>query len=184
MQIRMAVVEDTKEILKIYKPYVEKTFISFEHTVPSEEEFSNRIRQTLEKYPYLVATDHDKIVGYTYAAPFKSRAAYEWTVETSIYVNEAYRGQGIGHQLYTALEALLIRQNIVTANACIAYPNEESIKFHESCGYQKVAHFTKCGYKLGKWVDMIWMEKRLRVPPKHPQNIIPIQQLQTLTLES
>lgn len=177
MEIRMATVKDTKEILNIYRPYVEKTFISFEHQAPSEEEFSNRIRQTLKRYPYLVATYHDKIVGYTYASTFKARAAYDWTVETSIYVEETYRGQGIGHQLYAALEALLIRQNIVTANACIAYPNEGSIQFHETCGYQKVAHFTKCGYKLGKWVDMIWMEKKLIEPPKQPQKVIPIQQL-------
>lgn len=177
MNIRMATVEDTKEILLIYKPYVENTFISFEHKVPSEQEFRERIKQTLQKYPYLVAVHNNEILGYTYASPFKARAAYDWTVETSIYVREDKRGLGIGHQLYETLEKLLIKQNIVTANACIAYPNDSSINFHESLGYKKVAHFTKCGYKLGQWVDMIWMEKQLVIPPDHPQKVIPIQQL-------
>lgn len=177
MQIRMATVEDTKGILAIYKPYVEKTTISFEHEVPSEQEFAKRIEQTLQKYPYLVATRNNEIIGYTYASPFKARAAYDWTVETSIYVEENCRGMGIGHQLYSMLEMYLIKQNIVTANACIAYPNAASIQFHESFGYQKVAHFTKCGYKLGKWVDMIWMEKKLVIPPDKPKKVIPIQQI-------
>ena len=177
INIRMAEVTDAKAILAIYKPYVEKTTITFEYEVPSEEEFAGRMAHTLEKYPYLVAVRNEEIVGYAYVSPFKTRAAYDWAVETSIYVEENCKGLGIGSQLYKALEALLKQQHIININACIAYPNPTSVKFHERHGYKKVAHFTKCGYKLGQWWDMIWMEKMLGDHPEKPEPIIPITKL-------
>ena len=175
--IRMATLEDAKMLLAIYTPYVEKTAISFEYEVPSVEEFRDRIAHTLEKYPYLVAEKEGKILGYAYVSPFKTRAAYDWSVETTIYLDEASKGLGIGRKLYEALEKIVSAQNIINVNACIAYSNPESIKFHEKLGYKKVAHFTKCGYKLGAWQDMVWMEKILKEHPEQPESIIPISQL-------
>lgn len=174
IKIRMATVADAKDLLEIYKPYVEKTVISFEYEVPSEEEFKGRIAHTLEKYPYLVAEKEGKILGYAYVAPFKTRAAYDWSVETTIYLDEASKGLGIGRKLYETLEKIVSQQNIINVNACIAYANLESIAFHKKLGYKTVAHFTKCGYKLNQWQDMVWMEKILKEHPEQPKDIIPI----------
>lgn len=166
--IRPATPEDAEALLQIYAPYVKNTAISFEYTVPSVEEFAERIRKTLVRYPYLVALRDGEIVGYAYAAAFKSRAAYDRAVETSIYVTQNCRGGGIGRVLYEKLAAVLRCQNILNLNACIAYPTGEdahlttdSPDFHERLGYQTVAHFHKCGFKFDTWYDMIWMEKLL-----------------------
>ena len=177
--IRMATIQDAEQLVAIYKPYVEHTAITFEYEVPSVEAFKMRIQNTLEKYPYIVATLQDEIIGYAYAGAFKTRAAYAWAVETSIYVKEDYRGLGVGQKLYDVLEGLLHAQHIINVNACITYPNDASIHFHKKRGYVQVAHFTKCGYKLNTWHDMIWMEKMLEDHPKEPQPIKTILQIDT-----
>lgn len=169
--VRMATEADAEKLLAIYEPYVRETAITFEYEVPAVEEFRNRIRRTLEKYPYLAAVKEGEIVGYAYASPFKERAAYDWSVETSVYVKQGLHGGGIGSRLYAVLEEMLRQQHILNCNACIAYPHPESERFHEKCGYRKVAHFTKCGYKMGTWYDMIWMEKMLGVHPAEPEAV-------------
>ncbi len=175
--IRMAAPEDAPQLLAIYAPYVEKTAITFEYEVPTQEEFRSRILHTLERYPYLTALKEGRIIGYAYVSPFKERAAYSWAVETSIYVAEDARGTGAGTLLYDTLEKILKKQHIINANACITYPNPDSIAFHEKFGYRTVAHFTRCGYKLGKWQDMIWMEKMLDEHPVKPLPVIPVREL-------
>ena len=166
--IRKAAPGDAPQILEIYASYVKNTAISFEREVPIVEEFSARIENTLKKYPYFVAEADGEIVGYTYAGRFKSQAAYDWSVETSIYIKEKNRRGGIGAMLYERLEEALKQQGILNLNACIAYTDVEdahltndSIAFHEKCGYQLVAHFHQCGYKFNRWYDMVWMEKML-----------------------
>ncbi len=171
--VRMATEADAGALLAIYEPYVRETAITFEYAVPTVEEFANRIRHTLKKYPYIVAVWGEKIVGYAYASPFKERAAYDWAVETSVYVKQGLHGGGIGSRLYAVLEEMLKKQHVINCNACIAYPHPESERFHEKCGYRKVAHFTKCGYKMGKWYDMIWMEKMLGEHPAEPEAVVP-----------
>ncbi|MBR5564540.1 MAG: GNAT family N-acetyltransferase [Roseburia sp.] len=168
LQIRIATVEDSAALLDIYKPYVEKTAVTFEYEVPSLEEFSGRIERILKKYPVLVAECENMILGYAYAGAFQSRAAYAWAVETSIYIREDSRKLGIGRFLYGELENILRKQNIVNVNACIAYPIEEdtylskdSVKFHEKMGYRMVGEFRKCGYKFNRWYNMVWMEKHI-----------------------
>ena len=106
IHIRVASEDDAEEILAIYAPYVIKTAITFEYEVPTLEEFRGRIRHTLQKYPYLVAEQNGKILGYAYVGPFHDRAAYEWAVETSIYVEENLRRCGVGGKLNRALEAV------------------------------------------------------------------------------
>lgn len=175
--IRTASAEDAAALLEIYAPYILETAITFEYDVPTVDEFARRITHTLRRYPYLAAETGGKIVGYAYASPFKERAAYDWAAETSIYVAQDCRGMGVGTRLYTKLEDILRRQNIVNSNACIAYPNPESIRFHEKMGYRTVAHFTKCGYKLGSWYDMIWMEKMLDSHREDPPAVIPFPKL-------
>ena len=171
---------DAEALLELYAPYVRETAITFEYEVPSPEEFQSRIRRTLEKYPYLIAEREGRCVGYAYAGAFHARAAYDWAVETSVYVERGLRRQGVGQRLYTALEEILTLQNILNLNACIAYPAEEdpyltrdSADFHQRLSYQLVGRFHQCGYKFGRWYDMIWMEKMLGAhrspqPPVRP----------------
>ena len=169
MNIRTATPDDAEEILRIYAPYIERTAITFEYTVPSVEEFRERITRTLMKFPYLVAEDNQgRIHGYAYASTFKDRRAYDWCVETSIYVNMDSRGKGIGAMLYHELELRLKSMGILNINACITWKDEvneyithQSPEFHAHLGYTKCAHFHKCGYKFGQWFDMIWMEKMI-----------------------
>ena len=176
-KIRMAKPEDAAALVEIYAGYVKNTAITFEYEVPSVKEFEKRIRTTLEKYPYLIAETENGIEGYAYVSAFKTRAAYEWSVETSIYVKQDARMAGVGSGLYEALERILKAQNIINLNACITYPNLQSIAFHEKFGYKKVAHFSKSGYKLGKWHDIIWMEKMIGEHENPPKELIPVQRL-------
>ena len=168
VRIRIATIEDAKELLEIYGPYVENTAITFEYEVPSQDEFKKRIENILNKYPYLVAENQGEIVGYAYASSFHSRAAYQWSVETSIYIKQDQRNSGVGKALYQELERILKLQNILNLNACIAYPETEdeyltknSVEFHEHLGYRMVGEFHKCGYKFDRWYNMVWMEKHI-----------------------
>ena len=163
--IRSANVDDAPAIREIYKPYVEETAITFEYDVPTEEEFVRRIATTLSFYPYLVYEEDGAILGYAYASPFKERAAYDWAVETSIYVKKGITKKGIGRLLHDSLKAELERMGILSMYACIAAPSGEdehlddnSIGFHSHLGYTLCGRFSKCGYKFGTWYDMVWME--------------------------
>lgn len=177
MNIRIAVTEDAPALLEIYAPYVRDTAISFECEVPTAEEFADRIRRTLEKYPYLIAEEDGEILGYTYASAFKSRAAYDWSVETTIYVRQGGQRRGVGSALYKALEEQLRQQHVCNLCACIAYPHPVSIAFHEHFGYELTAHFHRSGYKLDAWQDMVWMEKELCPHTVPPLPFIPFSQL-------
>ena len=178
MRIRPARPDDAESLLEIYAPYVEKTAITFEYEVPSLRDFSRRIAETLKGFPYLVLEDDGIIQGYAYAGPFKGRAAYDWAVETTIYIRQGSHGKGYGKALYAALEEELKRRRFLNAYACIAYSEREdetltldSPRFHERMGYTRCGTFRQCGYKFGRWYDMIWMEKQLGDHPADPQPI-------------
>lgn len=177
--IRTATPADAEEILGIYIPYITDTAITFEYEIPTIEDFRERIRSTLEKFPYYVALLEDRIVGYAYASTFKGRKAYDWSVETSIYVAQEFHGKGIGKLLYTKLEDTLQKQGIRNVNACIAYTDEEeehltndSMRFHEHLGYTLIGTFHKCAWKFDKWYDMIWMEKMIAEHGEKPEDIL------------
>lgn len=166
LTIRSAAPADAAALLAIYAPYVERTAITFEYDVPSVEEFAARIGNTRKRYPYLVAEADGKILGYAYVGPFHDRPAYDWSVETSIYVDQEHKKSGIGKTLYAALENALKEQGILNLYACIASPETEdeyltrdSIRFHEHLGYRMVGEFRQCGYKFNRWYNMVWMEK-------------------------
>lgn len=165
--IRQATEEDAQEILDIYRPYIISTAITFEYDVPDISEFRQRIRNTLVRYPYIVAVENEKIKGYAYAGTFKGRKAYDMDVELSIYIDEDCKNRGLGRKLYTKLEEILKLQNIINTYACIAtidgagdeYLNNDSMHFHEKLGFKLVGEFKKSGYKFNRWYDMVWMEK-------------------------
>lgn len=168
IKICIAGPEDAAALLDIYAPYVENTAITFEYTVPTAEEFKKRISRVLERYPYLAAEKDGEFLGYAYVSPFHERKAYDWAVETSIYVSREKKRMGVGKKLYEALEHILAAQNILNLNACIAWPSEEdeyltkdSVRFHERLGYRFVGEFHQCGYKFHRWYNMVWMEKSI-----------------------
>lgn len=176
--IRVAKPEDAERLVEIYAPYVKGTAITFEYEVPSVEEFRKRIESILKRYPYLLAEQDGEIAGYAYAGVFNERPAADWAVETAIYVNRDRRRTGVGRALYEALEKELIVQNILNVNACIAWPEIEdeyltydSIRFHEHMGYRMVGRFHQCGYKFGRWYDLVWMEKHLGEHPAKPETV-------------
>ncbi len=165
-EIRLATPDDAGALLAIYEYYVKETAITFEYEVPSEAEFRGRIERVLEKFPYLVVESAGEILGYAYASPFHEREAYQWCVEMSIYLKKDQRRAGLGRMLYENLESRLQDLGYLNLNACIGYPEVEdehltfgSVRFHERMGYSMVGEFHKCGYKFGRWYNMVWMEK-------------------------
>ena len=176
--IRSAMQQDAEALLKIYAPYVKNTAITFEYDVPTVDEFTGRISNVMQKYPYLVAEISGEPVGYAYAGSFKERAAYDWAVETTVYVREDMKKHGIGRALYTALEEALAAQGILNLNACIAFPENEdeyltgdSVKFHEKMGFETAGRFHKCGCKFGRWYDIVWMEKHIGTHEENPAEV-------------
>lgn len=175
--IREASIADAPRLLEIYDYYVRNTAITFEYDTPSLEEFVARMENVKRRYPYLVIEENGQIEGYAYAGVFKDRAAYDWSCETTIYIDHNERKSGLGRMLYEALEEKLKEIGILNLYACIGYPIEEdeyltknSAEFHAHLGYTKVGEFHKCGYKYGRWYDMIWMEKIVgehRTPEKN-----------------
>jgi len=159
--IRPATEADIPAILSIYAPYVLNTTITFEYTVPSEAEFLARFQNITARFPWLVWEEAGQILGYCYAsAPFE-RAAYGWCAEPSIYLRDDARGRGIGQKLYAALEELLRQQGFQVLLALITEENAPSIRFHQRCGYVSRSVIPACGFKFGRWLGVIWMEKRL-----------------------
>ena len=164
--IRVAALDDAEELLEIYAPYVRETAITFEYEVPSLEEFRERIAHTLEKYPYLVAEHDGKIVGYAYVSPFKERAAYTWSVETSIYVDQNCKRMGIGKKLHSALEHCLKEMGISYSMLCdsgarkvwLIYREEEIL---EILGKKEYSEFLDTlGYQGFELPVMLQMEGR------------------------
>ncbi|MFC0308366.1 GNAT family N-acetyltransferase [Gallibacterium trehalosifermentans] len=189
--IRVATLEDVPAILAIYAPYVEKTAITFEYDVPSLAEFQARMKKTLTKYPYIVAEKSGEIVGYAYTSAFVGRAAYNWAVETTIYLQETQTKSGLGKKLYTVIENISKAQHIYNLNACIGYPEKEdqyltknSADFHRHLGYRLVGEFHKCGYKFGTWYNMVWMEKLLGQHSENPEPVIWFPQLDRKVLQN
>lgn len=179
ISIRQASPDDAAALLAIYKPYVEKTAITFEYEVPAPEEFKKRIIHTLEKYPYLLAEEEGHILGYAYAGPFHPRKAYEHSAELSIYLAPKARHRGIGKKLYARMEEILLKQQVFNLYACIAFTEKEdpflpkdSPLFHEHMGFKTAGLFHHCGYKFGRWYDMIWMEKIIGKRPDVPGNFV------------
>ena len=166
VMIRPVTIEDAERVLEIYAYYTKETAISFEYEVPTVEEFRGRIQKTLQKYPYLVIEENGRIQGYTYAGPFVGRAAYDWSAELTIYLDKDAKKRGYGRKLYEAIEQKLKEMGILNLYACIGYLdvedeylNQNSAQFHEHMGFTLAGRFHKCGYKFGRWYDMIWMEK-------------------------
>lgn len=161
-RIRPVTPRDAAAICAIYNPYVRDTVISFEQTPVSEAEMAQRIRDTTALYPWLVADVDAKVVAYAYATRWRTRAAYDATLESTIYVDTAFTGRGIARPLYGALLRELKSRGVHAVVGCIALPNAASVALHERCGFVKVAHFPQVGRKFERWVDVGFWQATLR----------------------
>ena len=166
IEIRHAEMTDAERLLEIYGYYVRQTAVTFEYDIPTPGEFRERMIRTTARYPWLVILADGKIQGYAYAGTFKDRAAYGWSCETTVYIDRQARKSGLGRKLYEALETELGKMGILNLYACISCPEKEdeyltadSENFHAHLGYVRVGVFHRCGYKFGRWYNMIWMEK-------------------------
>jgi phosphinothricin acetyltransferase len=174
MSLSISPVKKTDAIpcLKLYSKYVVSSAVSFELQAPSVEEFSNRIDSISKRFPYLIAEEDGAFVGYAYASAYRDRAAYQWNVEVSIYVEEDKKKSGVATKLYDELFSELKRIHICKAFAVIAMPNEASVNFHTKMGFEKFAVYKNVGFKLNQWHDVLWMEKIIQLPqvPSTPIN--------------
>jgi len=166
--IRLATSNDAMGILAIYVPIVRETAISFEVTPPDINEMRQRIENTLGRFPWLVCADGARVLGYAYATRHRDRAAYQWSVDVSVYVNAQARRSGIGRSLYSSLLNLLDLQGFYNAYAGINLPNPASIGLHEAMAFRLVGIYQSVGYKLGKWHDVGWWHRALRAPQVPP----------------
>ncbi|MGI6229864.1 MAG: GNAT family N-acetyltransferase [Tractidigestivibacter sp.] len=168
--IRRATNRDAAQLVAIYAPYVEKTAITFEYSVPSVEEFAARIDEISAGYPYLVAEDASgAALGYAYAHAYYGRDAYAWCVELSIYLRQDARGNHLGTRLYGELERCLAAMGVINLYACVTstdrkgdpYVTPASVLFHQALGFHEIGAFKNCGMKFGRWYDTVWLERDL-----------------------
>ena len=162
MEIRLVTNKDVKGILDIYTPYVKDTTITFEYDVPTMEEFSKRVEDISNTMPYFVAVEDTTIIGYCYATKHRTRAAYQWAVELSIYVDQTMARKQVGTKLYVILLDTLKKLGYHQAYACITLPNSSSVNFHKKFDFKEIGIFHQCGYKGNTWLDTLWMECRLQ----------------------
>ena len=181
LTIRFAAPAGAEALVAIYAPYILKTAITYEYEIPSPAEFAPRIAPYSAKYPYLVAELDGTPVGYAYACPLGSRPAFDWAVETAIYIREDCKGLGMGKALYEKLEAILRSMGIRTMTAAVAsvdhedpYLTNASIAFHLRMGFSPVGPFHHAGCKFGRWYDLTWLEKGIGCyenDPPHPKAV-------------
>ncbi len=168
MLIRPVQIQDTQAVLHIYTPYILTTAFTFETTIPTIEEFEERIKTYTQKYPWLVAEDDGMIIGYAYAGKHRDREAYQWCVESSVYVQENYHGKNVAYELYTQLFKLLKQAGFINVYAGVTQPNPKSISFHTKMGFEHFATYKNIGHKLGKWHDVAWLVKVINEHSDHP----------------
>ena len=176
MNIRFAAPEDSRELLRIYARYI-ATPITFEYALPTEQEFADRIRAISECYPYILCEENGKITGYAYACGYRTREAYQWDAEASVYIDQGFTSRGLGKMLYRILIELLRLQGVKTLYGGVVTPNIKSEALHKSLGFQIIGTARNTGYKNGKWHDVAWFEKQISEYAPSPRPIVPISRL-------
>ena len=166
--IRLAQNRDAEPLVAIYRPFVETTAVSFEALPPDGKEMTRRIAETIAAYPWLVCEIDGQVAGYAYATRHRERAAYQWSVDTSVYVASRYWRCGVGRGLYASLFRILTALGFFNAYAGIALPNPASVALHESVGFTPVGVYQRVGYKLGVWHDVGWWQLLLKAHDATP----------------
>jgi len=165
--IRAADVADAAAIAAVYRPWVTDSVASFEAVPPDAAELAERMLGA-PRLPWLVACRDGVVVGYAYAARHRSRAAYRWAVDCSVYLTADERGAGTGRALYGRLVPELRELGYVTAFAGIALPNPASVRLHAALGFTPVGTYRAVGFKAGRWHDVGWWQLPLQRPPDQP----------------
>lgn len=175
--IRLATPADAAAVQAIYAPIVRDTSISFETVPPTVSEMAGRIEATIRQHPFLVLEAGGEVRGYAYASTFRPRGAYAWSAETTIYLRDDSRGQGVGRALYEALIPLLRIAGYRQAYAAIALPNAASVALHERVGFTHLGTFERAGYKHGDWRSVGWWQLLLPLPDGAPPPPLPIAEI-------
>jgi L-amino acid N-acyltransferase YncA len=173
MRIRLASEDDAAGMLAIYAAYITNTSFTFETEVPAENEFKERIRKYLLKYPWLICIIDGQTAGYAYASQYRERTAYQWSAECSVYIHDDFQRHGIAQALYFVLFAILKKQGLMNVYAVINLPNDKSVALHERMGFSYFATYEKVGYKLGQWKNVGWWRLQLNEFIKEPPAPIP-----------
>jgi len=174
--IRLATLDDADQVQAIYAPYCH-TPISFESEPPRVEEMRGRLAKVLGHYPWLLCEDGGEVVGYTYATQHRERAAYRWSVDTTVYVRQGRQRRGIGRALYTSLLAVLPLHGYLNAYAGVTLPNPASVGLHEAMGFQPVGVYRQVGFKCGTWYDVAWYQRQLQPRPVEPPPPRPLEEV-------
>ncbi len=159
-----ALPKDAEAIANIYNHYVAETIVTFEELPVSIQEMEHRIRKITQSYPWLIALQDEQIVGFAFASPWKSRCAYRYSAESTVYLHPDHTCKGYGSRLYSQLLQELKSQNLHSVLAGISLPNPASIALHEKLGFDKVAHFKEVGFKFEQWIDVGYWELVLNQP--------------------
>ena len=176
-EVRLASINDSKQILDIYAPSILTAATSFETDVPSVEEMQRRIETCLLKYPWIVCVIDEKIAGYVYASKHREREAYQWSCVCSVYVHNDFKGKGIGKKLYQLLFEILKQQGFRNVYAGITLPNDGSVRLHENCGFQNFARYENIGYKFGNWHTVGWWKLQINPYDLNPPPPLKLSQL-------
>jgi len=163
-RVRPATAADAAACVEIYRPYVLDAVITFETEVPTVEEMAARIVAARATHEWLVLEVDGDVCGYAYARQFNSRAAYQWSVETSVYIAPDRLRSGGGKMLYAELLRRLRKRGFRRAFAGIAQPNDASNALHEAFGFRRVGRYQRAGWKRGAWHDVEWWQLDLLGP--------------------
>jgi phosphinothricin acetyltransferase len=175
--IREATFEDLPGILSLYSIYITETTRTFEYEVPTLKSFEERFLTITEVFPWLVCESEGKLAGYTYASAAFERAAYQWDADLTVYLDRTFYRKGIATALYTCLIELLRLQGYYNLYAVITANNTSSVDFHRACGFTDIGVFHNSGYKMGTWLDVLWMEKTIAPYSKDPPVPLSFRQL-------
>jgi L-amino acid N-acyltransferase YncA len=175
--IRLATPQDAAQVHAVYAPYC-FTPISFELEPPSVEEMRGRLTKVLAHYPWLLYEMDGEVLGYAYAAQHRERAAYRWSVDTSVYVRQDRQRKGVGRALYAVLLDVLPLQGFINAYAGVTLPNPGSVGLHEAMGFKPVGVYQHVGFKCGAWYDVAWFQRPLQARSMEPQAVKPLDEVQ------
>ena len=176
-KVRFAVKEDAAAILRIYETYIKNTTVTFEVEVPTVSAFEERMERITAQFPWLVCEIDGKVAGYAYASKHGERAAYRWSADLSVYIDEKYHRRGIAAALYEAVQAFLRAQGYYTVYAGVSTPNPKSEAFHTAMGFRNLGEFKNVGHKLGQWCGVAWYELPLAAYGDTPKEAVAVGEL-------
>lgn len=166
--IRFIKPADAEAALAIYAPYVLHTANTFEYEIPSVADFSAKIEKITAQYPWLVCECDGEIVGYAYGSTHRERAAYQWSPESTVYIDAKHHRKGVARALYNTMFELMRQQGYINVFASVLVTNENSVAFHKAYGFEEIGLFKNIGYKLGKWHTNLWLQYALQEPILNP----------------